>query len=345
MTFLLCLSSEKKIFADSSFYDEPEHKYPTMEEQIKMARQVALSLSTADNVAARGQQMFRKRKEKASGGGDDDDAGGGLGLPLPPPPASSLGPREEQRHIPQLFYNTAPWKAPQAAKKKAEAAGVLEAPTEEKEEEECHGDPEAFTRNRAVFERGVDVQRREPPWKKTALPGSGTKTSSQPESKGLTKDLRPGATGGRGAKLFAQKRSKALKEEEEEEEVGERFGEEGGANGFGEIGDHVTPDPTDREEAGSKPDLTPWQSKAVGQKRLTAWQTVPAASDAKERGRDRERSDDIPNFIGWILILAFNLVSISVDLSITAIHMVKELKGPRTSASLRLASTVTVPMN
>lgn len=56
---------KKKIFADSSFYDEPEHKYPTIEEQIKMARKVAQSLMSPGNVKARGQRMFLRRREKA----------------------------------------------------------------------------------------------------------------------------------------------------------------------------------------------------------------------------------------------------------------------------------------
>jgi len=54
-----------KIFADSSFYDDPEHKYPTIEEQIKMARKVAQSLTATGNVKARGQRMFLRRREKA----------------------------------------------------------------------------------------------------------------------------------------------------------------------------------------------------------------------------------------------------------------------------------------
>jgi len=56
---------KKKIFADSSFYDDPEHKYPTIEEQIKMARKVALSLTAPGNITARGHRMFMKRKERA----------------------------------------------------------------------------------------------------------------------------------------------------------------------------------------------------------------------------------------------------------------------------------------
>jgi len=48
------------------FYDDPEHKYPTIQEQIKMARMVAQSLTAPVNVTARGQRMFMKRKEKSS---------------------------------------------------------------------------------------------------------------------------------------------------------------------------------------------------------------------------------------------------------------------------------------
>lgn len=59
------LIRKKKVFTDSSFYDDPAHRYPTIEEQIKMARKVAQSLTSAGNVKARGQRMFMRRKEKA----------------------------------------------------------------------------------------------------------------------------------------------------------------------------------------------------------------------------------------------------------------------------------------
>lgn len=42
------MKRKKKIFADSSFYDDPKHRYPTIEEQIKMARKVAMSLTAPD---------------------------------------------------------------------------------------------------------------------------------------------------------------------------------------------------------------------------------------------------------------------------------------------------------
>jgi hypothetical protein len=55
----------EKVYADSAFFDDPEHKYPTIEEQIKMARKVALSLESPANKKARGHKMFIKRKQKA----------------------------------------------------------------------------------------------------------------------------------------------------------------------------------------------------------------------------------------------------------------------------------------
>jgi len=56
---------KKKIYADSSFYADPQKKYPTIEEQIKMARRVALSLTAPQNKRARGHTMFVKQVEKS----------------------------------------------------------------------------------------------------------------------------------------------------------------------------------------------------------------------------------------------------------------------------------------
>ena len=55
----------EKMYADSAFYDDPEHKYPTIEEQIKMARNVAKSLLAPANKRARGHTMFVKRRERS----------------------------------------------------------------------------------------------------------------------------------------------------------------------------------------------------------------------------------------------------------------------------------------
>lgn len=102
---------KKKIFADSSFYDEPEHKYPTIEEQIKMARRVAQSLMAPGNVKARGQRMFLRRREKA-----DHWAADALG-PRPPglrraaaARAAAVAAAEQSESDAELpYYNPAPW--------------------------------------------------------------------------------------------------------------------------------------------------------------------------------------------------------------------------------------------
>ncbi len=72
----------EKIYADSSFYDDPEAKYPTIEEQIKMARKVAMSLMSPANKKARGHKMFMKRVKKSSrwvagADGQPEQVGGG----------------------------------------------------------------------------------------------------------------------------------------------------------------------------------------------------------------------------------------------------------------------------
>ena len=107
-----------KIFADSSFYDDPNQKYPTIEEQIKMARRVAQSLTAATNVSARGQRMFLRRREKADRW---------IISELPPPTMAVLlrrglvGARDDEhqahassRHeadsdSDRLYYNPTPW--------------------------------------------------------------------------------------------------------------------------------------------------------------------------------------------------------------------------------------------
>jgi len=55
----------EKLFIDSAFYDDPEHKYPTAEEQIALARRVAQSVLAPANVNSRGHKMFVKRRERA----------------------------------------------------------------------------------------------------------------------------------------------------------------------------------------------------------------------------------------------------------------------------------------
>ncbi|KAK2151829.1 hypothetical protein LSH36_349g01000 [Paralvinella palmiformis] len=64
---------KRKMFADSAFYDDPEHKYPTIEEQVKMARKVAMSLLAPANKKARGHRMFMRRMVKSQKWTTDQD--------------------------------------------------------------------------------------------------------------------------------------------------------------------------------------------------------------------------------------------------------------------------------
>ncbi|XP_013394385.1 synaptopodin 2-like protein [Lingula anatina] len=59
-------TSHKKKFADSAFYDAPGELYPTVNEQVQMARKIAKSLEAAANKRARGGRMYAKRKRKSS---------------------------------------------------------------------------------------------------------------------------------------------------------------------------------------------------------------------------------------------------------------------------------------
>jgi len=54
------------MFADSSFYEDPDQKYPTIEQQVKMARRVAQLLTSPSGPSGRGQQMFLKRQQMSS---------------------------------------------------------------------------------------------------------------------------------------------------------------------------------------------------------------------------------------------------------------------------------------
>ena len=56
----------EKMFADSSFYEDPEQKYPTIEQQVKMARKVAQLLTSPTGPSGRGQQMFLKRQQMST---------------------------------------------------------------------------------------------------------------------------------------------------------------------------------------------------------------------------------------------------------------------------------------
>ncbi|CAH8506747.1 unnamed protein product [Heterobilharzia americana] len=56
---------KKKNYADSSFYSDPTKYYPTIEEQIQMARRVANSLHDPYNLESKGACMFEKQRQRA----------------------------------------------------------------------------------------------------------------------------------------------------------------------------------------------------------------------------------------------------------------------------------------
>lgn len=64
MSFSFLLT--EKLYADSTFYEDPEHKYPTIDEQMKLCRLISKSLTSAANRKARGAKMFAKRKRKSA---------------------------------------------------------------------------------------------------------------------------------------------------------------------------------------------------------------------------------------------------------------------------------------
>lgn len=55
----------EKNYADSSFYSDPNKYYPTIEEQIEMARKVADSLQDPENLFSKGVNMFEKQRQRA----------------------------------------------------------------------------------------------------------------------------------------------------------------------------------------------------------------------------------------------------------------------------------------
>lgn len=56
----------EKLYSDSTFYDSPNHTYPTIQEQVAMAREISNFLESNHNKRSRGGRMFSKRKEKAN---------------------------------------------------------------------------------------------------------------------------------------------------------------------------------------------------------------------------------------------------------------------------------------
>lgn len=56
---------KKKTFVDSTFYADPEGKYPTLEEQVSLAKTVAQSVMLPQNVESRGHRMFVRMRQRA----------------------------------------------------------------------------------------------------------------------------------------------------------------------------------------------------------------------------------------------------------------------------------------
>ncbi|XP_071106269.1 synaptopodin-2-like isoform X1 [Haliotis cracherodii] len=55
----------KKLFGDSAFYDDPEKNFPTIQDQMKLCKIIAHSLTSAANKKARGAKMFAKRQKRS----------------------------------------------------------------------------------------------------------------------------------------------------------------------------------------------------------------------------------------------------------------------------------------
>lgn len=53
------------MYASSSFFEEPNAIYPTIQEQVQLCRQIAASLSDDQNVKSKGANMFFKRVKRA----------------------------------------------------------------------------------------------------------------------------------------------------------------------------------------------------------------------------------------------------------------------------------------
>ncbi|XP_071043254.1 WASH complex subunit 2 isoform X2 [Parasteatoda tepidariorum] len=60
------ITKKKKMFSSSSFYEEPQSIYPTVEEQVEMARKIAGSLADDTNKKSKGANMFYKRLKRSS---------------------------------------------------------------------------------------------------------------------------------------------------------------------------------------------------------------------------------------------------------------------------------------
>jgi len=121
------------LFTDSAFYDDPQHKYPTVEEQIALARRVAQSVMAPANVNSRGHKMFIRRRERsvhweagykppaATGDVDDDDA---ATAHAQPDASTSVGDAAPPAPLPLTSFVFAP-KLPDAEKLDPEKLDAL----------------------------------------------------------------------------------------------------------------------------------------------------------------------------------------------------------------------------
>ncbi|XP_022658415.1 synaptopodin-2-like isoform X1 [Varroa destructor] len=57
--------NKKKVFTSSSFYEDANSTYPTVEEQVGMARKIAESLSSDSNAQSKGANMFFRRVKRS----------------------------------------------------------------------------------------------------------------------------------------------------------------------------------------------------------------------------------------------------------------------------------------
>ncbi|KAA0193574.1 hypothetical protein FBUS_04720 [Fasciolopsis buskii] len=85
----------KKNYADSSFYSDPNKYYPTIEEQIEMARKVADSLQDPENLFSKGVNMFEKQRQRA-------DKHVREGPEPEPDPIAEAAPEELEHMIPPV---------------------------------------------------------------------------------------------------------------------------------------------------------------------------------------------------------------------------------------------------
>jgi len=205
----------EKIFADSSFYDEPEHKYPTIEEQIRMARKVAQSLMSPGNEKARGQRMFLRRKETADHWTADAlrrrPAGRRAGRTVHV--AAELLESEPE----QPYYNPAPWAppggtwAPPSARRsppRAPASGFVSAASRAWMSKSAEALPSVGSKWQPPERQHMELPARPVPPKHGA--GSGV----QPQvAFALAKDM--ARAHDKGGRMFAKRRARAAVEETE----------------------------------------------------------------------------------------------------------------------------------